>query len=137
MSQFIKKIANTFQLGYSEGMQYSFERGCPNPLGASKTDEGINFAFHSSIEEGVSLLLYSTNSKTPFAQMILDPKIHRTGSIWHVRVQNLPHIFEYGIKVGSRILIDPYAKEVNSTPDWGGHFYAENQPLAKFSAPQS
>jgi isoamylase/glycogen operon protein len=136
VSQFIKKIANTFQLGYSEGMKYPFERGCPNPLGASKTDEGINFAFHSAIEEGVSLLLYSTNSKTPFAQIPLDPKIHRTDSIWHIRVQNLPPIFEYGIKVGSQILIDPYAKEVNSNPDWGGHFYAENQPLAKFSAPQ-
>ena len=119
----------------TKNMEYLTKRGCPTPLGASKSDEGVNFAFHATAEKNVSLLLYSTNSKTPFTQIALDPKVHRTGSIWHVCIQNLPHTFDYGIKIGSHILIDPYAKEVNSKPDWGGHFYAEHQPLARFSKP--
>ncbi len=107
--------------------------GSPQPLGATITSSGINFALFSRHAEKVTLVLGLKNSceRSRF-EIPLDPKIHKTGDIWHIKICGLPDYIRYGYKLSgpmephtsglayddSLIMLDPYAKEVRS-PRWG------------------
>ena len=104
--------------------------GRPQPLGATITPSGINFALFSRHAESVSLVLFE--NKNTNLEITLDPKLHKTGDIWHIRVSDLPADVGYGYRLSGPwkpessghgfnsklILIDPYAKELKS-PAWG------------------
>ncbi|WPD22157.1 MAG: glycogen debranching protein GlgX [Candidatus Electrothrix scaldis] len=107
--------------------------GSPQPLGATITPTGINFALFSRHAEKVVLVLGVRDScdSTRF-EIPLDPQLHKTGDIWHIHVSGLPSYLRYGYRLSgpmepstsglayddTLIMLDPYAKEVRS-PRWG------------------
>nr|KAJ0186870.1 hypothetical protein LSAT_V11C900486430 [Lactuca sativa] len=119
----------------------SFESipGVPNPLGVSKTENGINFSLFSKHATSVTLCLSlqdSGNDASPNDEMIelkLDPHVNKTGDIWHICVLELPlRNVVYGYKIngpqgfheGHRfdntvVLIDPYAKLIQGRKIFG------------------
>ncbi|MDU9049467.1 MAG: glycogen debranching protein GlgX [Candidatus Electrothrix sp. Rat3] len=106
--------------------------GSPQPLGATVTPAGINFALFSRHAEKVTLVLGVKDAcESSRFEIPLDPKLHKTGDIWHIQVSGLPTYLRYGYKLSgpeerhrgltyddSLIMLDPYAKEVRS-PRWG------------------
>src|SRR5579862_2397815 len=117
-------------------MDHIFETspGQPSPLGATKSDDGVNFAFHSSADEDVSLVLFAPGEKTPFAHFTLNPDINRTDKIWHIEVKKLACLFDYGIQIGKELLLDPYATCVNTSHEWSSPSYAERKPLGRYQS---
>jgi isoamylase len=89
--------------------------GSPFPLGASRKPNGWNFSLFS--ESPLSALLIAKSdhpenvSRYPF-----DPKIHKTGSLWHifVPIQEPILLYAYETKAG-KIAFDPYAKLLASS----------------------
>ena len=107
--------------------------GDPEPLGATVTDDGINFAFHSSGATRIELLLFDNIADRQPSQVIpLDPAANRTGDVWHIFVEGLPNATLYNIRAdgpfdparnGTRFnpvkaLLDPYAKAVTGDFHW-------------------
>ncbi|MGL6096151.1 MAG: glycogen debranching protein GlgX [Fimbriiglobus sp.] len=112
--------------------KFRITRGRPLPLGAGRTDDGINFAVLSRHATKVTLvLLPDEDGKPPFMQVELDPRRNRTGDHWHVRVHDLPDTFCYGWRVDgptgskhrfdpSRLLLDPAATMISGGAEWAG-----------------
>lgn len=111
---------------------FTIKKGEPSPLGTSQKEKGVNFALFSEHATQVTLCLYDKNSAHTLAEIHLDPSRHRTGSIWHIQIEGLPDFAEYCYKVegpflpkkghlfnSKHILMDPYAKSLNSTTTWG------------------
>jgi glycogen operon protein len=110
---------------------YSTVRGRPLPLGASRAPAGVNFAVLSRHATAVTLVVFpETGGHAPLAEFPLDPRTHRTGDHWHVRVQGLPEAFEYGWRVDgpkggehrfdpTRLLLDPFATTLSGGAVWG------------------
>lgn len=117
--------------------QYTFRkhpltisRGHPLPLGATSTATGINFALICQHGTEVRLLLTEPCSAEVYADIALDPQLHRTGYHWHIRVAGLPDEFCYGYRVsgpkgiGHRfnpeiILLDPASRALSCGRPWG------------------
>lgn len=120
---------------------YVTHRGLPTPLGASKIEEGINFALFSQKAEGLTLCLFTPGSQTPFAEIPFNPKINRTGFIWHMTVEKLPSTFDWGFKVfqknssKTQVLLDPYAKQTNAPSTWNSFFYKSHPVLGRWKSP--
>ncbi|QTQ12476.1 glycogen debranching protein GlgX [Treponema parvum] len=99
-------------------------RGSPVPFGASIEKGGVNFAVFSRDAKAVRLELFKfAEDKEPYAVLNFDPKINRTGDVWHIFVKGLKagdlYLFcadgEYAPEKGLRFdgeahLLDPYAK---------------------------
>ncbi len=107
--------------------------GSPEPLGATISEEGINFAIFSSKATRIELLLYDNITDRRPSQVIpLTPDANRTGDIWHVFLEGLGHQTLYNYRAdgpfnpaadGSRFnvaktLLDPYAVAVTGDFDW-------------------
>ena len=107
--------------------------GSPQPLGATITPAGINFALFSRHAEKVTLVLGLRDScDSSRFEIPLDPQRHKTGDIWHIHVSGLPSYLRYGYRLSgpmephtsglayddTLIMLDPYSKEVRS-PRWG------------------
>jgi glycogen operon protein len=114
-------------------IEFPILEGSPQPLGATVTPNGINFALFSRHAEAASLVLgLKDDHDAARFELPLDPKLHKTGEIWHILVSHLPPGIRYGWRLSgphqpqtsglacdSRlILIDPHAKELRS-PRWG------------------
>src|SRR5574344_481569 len=98
--------------------------GKPLPLGAEIAADGVNFSVFSRNGTRVILDLFrSTEDSAPYASIELDPKINRTGDVWHVFVPGLgagtlytyqvdgPFEPEEGHRFNvNQYLMDPYAK---------------------------
>lgn len=130
--------------------------GRPLPLGAHDCCDGFNFAVFSRHAERVELLLFEgAQSIKPSATIDLDPKLHRTGDIWHVLVGGIdwgqpyayrmhgPSAPEQGHRFdGSKDLLDPYARAVFSiqgqnTSDGGSDGNVAGNSASRSSAPDS
>lgn len=119
------------------------QAGLARPLGATFTKRGVNFALYSSHATRVEVCLFDALSGTEQARFDLPA---RTGDVWHGRL-SARHVgpgTHYGFCVhgaslpdegmrfdSSKILIDPYARELSAGPeprarvvdrnfDWGG-----------------
>jgi isoamylase len=103
--------------------------GSPYPLGATCTNEGVNFALYADNAAKVELCLFDSVNDTKESITI---KIkERTHHIWHVFLPNLKPGQLYGYRVygeykpeeGHRynhhkLLIDPYAKAIAGIIEW-------------------
>jgi glycogen operon protein len=68
----------------------SFGPGSPLPFGAHDCCDGVNFSVFSRHAEGLDLLLFdAASAPEPAIVFPLDPKVHRTGDVWHVRVTGI------------------------------------------------
>ncbi len=107
--------------------------GKPFPLGPSHESGGINFALFSPNAAGVTLVIdrMGNGRKSDFIEISLNPEIHRSSDIWHIKLHTAQQAACYGYKVDGksditqgltfypdRILIDPYAKRLTDRP-WG------------------
>jgi hypothetical protein len=57
--------------------------GVPSPLGLCFIDDQVNFSLHIHEANACSLLLYNTKNSLTHT-IVLDPILHKTGSIWHI-----------------------------------------------------
>ncbi|MDR1518745.1 MAG: hypothetical protein LBU23_01185, partial [Planctomycetota bacterium] len=66
--------------------RFLVDRGSPLPLGPSLTSRGANFAVVASRAVGMRLELFADDFGEPLAGIDLDPRLNRTGHVWHIRV---------------------------------------------------
>ncbi|KAF3362801.1 Isoamylase 3, chloroplastic [Chlamydiales bacterium STE3] len=105
-------------------------RGTPYPLGATSSEEGVNFAVFTDSEEEVTLCLY-----TSLENLSLELSIpYRTGKLRHVFIHNLEKQYKafayrikYNEKTRAEFLSDPYAKALESPLNW--HAVSAYKPL--------
>ena len=107
-------------------------RGSCHPFGATAQHGGVNFAVFSRHAQAVSLVLFREGREEPIAEIPLDPRINKTGDIWHLFVHGLSSNSLYGYRVSgpnlpksghrfnaSAILLDPYARALSGGHHWG------------------
>jgi len=109
--------------------------GRPLPLGATVTAEGVNFSVFSRNATSITLVLFEKASLKPLAEIPLDPKINRTGDIWHILVLGIESSLRYGYRADGpfdpkvsghwfnkeNVLLDPYARALEGGETWGDH----------------
>ena len=98
-------------------------KGTPQPLGATVTAKGVNFAVYSENATDVFLLLFADPDAQP-SDVIQLP--NRTRDVWHAHVEGVragqlygyrargEHRPEWGLRFNdAKLLLDPYAKAVS------------------------
>ncbi|WP_439629887.1 glycogen debranching protein GlgX [Gemmata sp.] len=120
-------------------------RGRPLPLGVTAGPDGHNFALLCRHGTKVTLvILPEDGGNKPLAEVPLDPKKHRTGDHWHVRVAGLPETFCYGWRVDgprgprnrfdpTRLLLDPSATALSGGAVWAGTCETDPQRTSRRS----
>ncbi len=112
--------------------EYATSPGRPLPLGAQADAGGVNFSLFSRNGTAVSLLLFRfPEDGSPMAEFRLDPRLNRTGDLWHIYVHDLapgalylyrvdgPYLPEQGLRFNvNKCLIDPYAKALSGDFIW-------------------
>jgi isoamylase len=106
----------------------SASAGRPWPMGASLTDEGVNFAVFSAHATGLDLCLYSDDGRRELLRL---PFADREGDIWHVHVTGVTEGQLYGFRANGpyvpdeghrfnphKLLIDPYARGLAGRLRW-------------------
>jgi isoamylase len=106
----------------------SASAGRPWPMGASLTDEGVNFAVFSAHATGLDLCLYSDDGRRELLRL---PFAEREGDIWHVHVTGITEGQLYGFRANGpyapdeghrfnphKLLIDPYTKGLAGRLRW-------------------
>ncbi|QQO10072.1 glycogen debranching protein GlgX [Breznakiella homolactica] len=108
------------------------EAGKPLPLGATITDQGVNFSLFSRNATGITLVLFeSPEPDSAYEEIELSPQKNRTGDIWHCHIRDIgagalylyradgPYIPEKGLRFNvQKALIDPYAKALTDLSGW-------------------
>ena len=124
-------------------MSLTLGKGKPFPLGLSLENQFVNFSIYSKQAISVNLCLFDEKQQL-IQDFFLDPKVNKTGNIWHIAVANLPDTFLYGYKLDGntiffqkdQILSDPYAQNLNTTSTWGEYHKVPYQPLGVFTKQQ-
>jgi glycogen operon protein len=112
--------------------------GEPTPLGATLTDEGVNFAVYASQADAVELCLFDSQGEREIMRLKLPA---RTQNVWHGLLpapMGAPGIV-YGYRVygpydpdrglrhhPSKLLIDPYARAVAGRFTWHDALHVEH-----------
>jgi isoamylase len=103
-------------------LTFTVSKGHPYPYGVHIQEHQINFCLVSKHAKQLALHLFDRSSGVEIAKIAFDPTVHKTGDIWHLALfsaEDLTHlVYAYTIDEGS-MLLDPYAKAVNSSPTWG------------------
>ena len=111
---------------------FAVKPGGPIPLGATCQAEGVNFAIFSRHAESMRLCLYAApRDASPIFEYRLDPRLNRTGDIWHVLVAGLkpgalylwradgPYLPRKGYRFNpNKALFDPYARSLSGDFIW-------------------
>ncbi len=115
---------------------FHVERGTPLPLGPFGTNVGVNFAIYASQATRMYLELYDEDEDDVKAVIDLDPRLNRTGDIWHVqivhpepeRLKSLRYVWKadgprdpsHGLFYDPDLpLLDPYARAFGGVAAWG------------------
>lgn len=110
--------------------------GSPEPLGATVSADGVNFAVHSGATK-VSLLIFdNADDLMPSHEFVMN----QTGTIWHVFVKGLGDKTHYLFRAegsyepakgdrynGELFLLDPYAHLVTGESEWEAHLAFDNR----------
>ena len=106
--------------------------GSPLPLGTQEKGGGVNFAIFSRWASRVQLELFDHPEDAAPARVIdLDSGRNRTGDVWHVWVEGIGSGQLYAYRVDgpyepgkghrfnfNRLLLDPFATAIASSPPW-------------------
>jgi len=106
--------------------------GAPLPLGTQEWGRGVNFAIFSRYASRVRLELFDHPEDAAPARIIdLDSARNRTGDVWHVWVEGIgpgqlyayradgPYEPSEGHRFNfNRLLLDPFAAAISSSPPW-------------------
>ena len=116
--------------------EFTFERGRPQPFGATVERAGINFAVYSSCAKAVTLAIFAPGEPQPIAEFPLDQRFNRTGNVWHAFLNGLDPGIEYGFRMHAGaasnevatapVLLDPYARSVDR--------YSKKQETSNFAS---
>jgi isoamylase len=104
-------------------------RGSPYPFGATFQRGSVNFSVFARHATALSLVLYRHGQEDPFAELNLDPRLNRTGDVWHIGVAGLQPSVEYGYRADrqpngnplvhrydpSVVVVDPYARVLTAS----------------------
>ena len=109
------------------------ESGLPYPLGATWDGKGVNFALFSNNAERVELCFFDARGRRELARYVLP---EYTDGVWHGYMPDARPGTLYGYRVygpydparGHRfnhhkLLVDPYAKELQGTLRWSDAHY--------------
>jgi glycogen operon protein len=102
------------------------------PLGATVTEDGVNFSIFSRHATLVTLVLFeSAEQDSPYIEIPLDKRGNKTGDIWHCTINGLkagtcylyrvdgPYQPDRGLRFNfHKALIDPYAKALTKFDKW-------------------
>ena len=118
--------------------------GRPQPLGATLTDKGCNFAVHSPNADKISLCFFHPDTEEEIAVIEMQEK---TGKVWHCHVDNVQLGQLYGYRTfgkslpemglnfdPEKLLVDPYAKCINRPMVWNRRQYSGD---SQFMVPKS
>jgi glycogen operon protein len=111
---------------------FTISTGKAIPLGATVTENGVNFAVFSRHAQAVMLVLFESSAEdSPHVEIPLDKAGNKTGDIWHCLIKGLPsgvcYLYradgayqpEKGLRFNPRkALIDPYAKALTKFEKW-------------------
>ena len=111
------------------------------PLGATITQDGVNFAIFSRNASAISIILFeSAADDSLYKEYVLDRKQNKTGNIWHCFAKDLKegacylyrafghNMPEKGLRFNpKKALLDPYAKALTDLSDWD----MQNQDISK------
>jgi glycogen operon protein len=110
-------------------------RGEPYPLGATLTEEGVNFALYSEDATAVELCLF--DSPEPDASELRIPVTEQTDQTWHVFLPDIGPGQLYCYRVqgiyeparglrfnNTKLLLDPYAQAIAGQVNWGEEVFA-------------
>jgi len=106
--------------------------GSPLPFGAQELGGGVNFAIFSRYASRVRLELFDHPEDAAPARVIdLDSAHNRTGDVWHVWISGIGSGQFYAYRVDgpyepgkghrfnfNRLLLDPFATAIASSPPW-------------------
>ncbi|MBW0001151.1 MAG: glycogen debranching protein GlgX [Verrucomicrobia bacterium] len=108
--------------------------GVPYPLGATWTEDGVNFALYSENATGVDLCLFDDQEAD--RESVRIRVIERTDHVWHVLLPDVAPGQLYAFRVygpytpsaghrfnASKVLLDPYAKAIAGKIDWGPEMF--------------
>jgi isoamylase len=110
----------------SHGGDSPVTRGKSYPLGATPTQQGVNFSVYARDATGVDLLFFDhEDDARPASVITLDPFANRTYHYWHTFVPEIKPAQLYGYRVRgpfdpergfrfdeSKVLLDPYGRGV-------------------------
>ncbi len=120
--------------------------GSPEPLGASLTGDGVNFAIHSPGASQIHICLYDEAGEREVARLSVRA---RTGPVWHCHIAGLGEGDRYGLRAdgpfdpaaglrfnAAKLLVDPYAPALDrpydlhpSMFDYGEHAWGDSGPF--------
>jgi len=120
------------------------------PFGATLTAQGTQFAVFSRNATAVSLLLFDKpEDASPAREIDLDPRLNKTGDVWHVHVEGVGPGSYYLYRVDgsyepqkghrfnrNKLLLDPYVKAVTGNFTWrfaDARGFDPSSPLADLS----
>jgi hypothetical protein len=118
--------------------------GSPLPLGTQENGGGVNFAIFSRWASRVRLELFDHPEDAAPARVIdLDSGRNRTGDVWHVWIKGIGSGQLYAYRVDgpydpgkghrfnfNRLLLDPFATAIASSPPWDFASALGYDPLA-------
>jgi glycogen operon protein len=107
-------------------------RGHSFPVGATPTDNGVNFSVYSKHATAVHLLLFDgVEDARPARTIEIAPRNHRTHHYWHAHVPGIrpgqlygyrafgPFVPEHGLRFDpEKLLLDPYARCIAQPAGW-------------------
>ncbi len=115
----------------------NLKRGIPYPLGATLTDEGVNFAIYSEHADSIEIELYGNKGNDSRETILLK---EQDGYVWHGLVSGIGAGQLYGTRAGgkydpanglrfnrNKLLIDPYSKALSGTVNWDKSIFAYDQ----------
>ncbi|NLX97186.1 MAG: glycogen debranching protein GlgX [Rhodopirellula sp.] len=113
-------------------MTSDVDTGSSFPLGATVTEEGVNFSLYTKNASRVELLFFeSADADRPWRVILLDRQRHRTYHYWHAFVPQTKPGQVYGYRVHGpsdpdrglrfdplKVLLDPYGRAVAVPHDY-------------------
>ena len=112
-------------------IDYKVKVGIPMPLGAMKTNDGINFAVMVPGKEDTrcSIILYRKGTLEIVTEIVFTEEM-KLGRVYAMCIQGIAiSEFDYNYRIGNKVITDPYAKMINGTKIFG-----ENDNKVKTSA---
>jgi isoamylase len=152
--KYIKTL--TIQKDPYKGRNLHIKIGKPIPYGANESSDGINFSIMSKNAKRLCLVISTMEEHQAIIEIPFDPRIHKSGDVWHMEIVNLPPDFCYTYHVSGTFdpanghffnsqihLLDPYAKAINGDEKWGsvpiqaGDAYDENYAYLRCFIPET
>lgn len=94
-------------------------KGKPLPLGAFVKKDRVNFSVEVPKGKSCELLLYQKHSEKPWKEFQLS-KEDAVGDVRFMELTGIcPEELEYNYRIGEEIVVDPYAKQLAGTEQFG------------------